>query len=138
VFSAADFYRETGMVSIQLGVAPDRGREALGRVRQELEMLVRDGPPEEEVAAARFQLKGSVVMGQESVSSRMVHLAHEELYRGTYMSPDEQLEHILAVTREQVVEMARRLLPPGRFALSAIGPTSGDRLDERDWPVETN
>ena len=39
--------------TIQLGVAPDRGREALARVRQELEMLVRDGPSEEEVASAR-------------------------------------------------------------------------------------
>ena len=29
VFSATDFYRETGLVSIHLGVAPDRGREAL-------------------------------------------------------------------------------------------------------------
>jgi predicted Zn-dependent peptidase len=137
VFSAAEFYRETGMLSIQLGVAPDRGREALGRVREELAALVRDGPAEEEVAAARFQLKGSVVMGQESVSSRMVHLAHEEIYRGGYTSPEEQLERVLAVTRDQVVEMARRVLPPGRFALSAIGPASGERLDERDWPVET-
>ena len=138
VFSAADFYRETGMVSIQLGVAPDRGREALARVCQELETLVRDGPPEEEVAAARFQLKGSVVMGQESVSNRMVRLAHDELYRGAYTPPDEELERILAVTREEVVELARRLLPPGRFALSAIGPATGERLDGRDWPVEAD
>jgi len=135
VFSAADFYREAGMVSIQLGVAPDRGREALARVRQELEALLRDGPPEEEIAAARFQLKGSVVMGQESVSSRMVHVAHEEIYRGTYTPPDEELERVLAVTRDQVVELARRLLVPGRFALSAIGPATGPPLDERDWPV---
>ena len=101
-------------------------------------MLVRDGPSQEEVASARSQIKGSVVMGQESVSGRMVHLAHEELYRGTYTSPDEQLERVLAVTRDQVVEMARRLLPPGRFALSAIGPVTGEPLDERDWQLETD
>ena len=136
VFSAVDFYRETGLVSIQLGVAPERGREALRRLREELETLVREGPSEEEVAAARFQLKGSVLMGQESVSNRMVHLAHEEIYRGVYTPPEEQLEHVLAVTREQVVEMARRVLPPGRFALCALGPATDDRLDERDWPVE--
>ena len=76
-------------------------------------------------------------MGQESVSNRMVHLAHEELYRGVYTSPDQQLEHVLAVTRDQVVDLARRLLPPGRFALSAIGPVTGKPLDENDWPVET-
>jgi predicted Zn-dependent peptidase len=137
VYSAADFHRATGLVLVQLGVAPERGREALARVRQELETLVREGPGEAEVAAARFQIKGSVVMGQESVSSRMAHLAHEELYRGAYASPDEQLERVLAVTRDQVVDLARRLLPPGGFALSAVGPAIGGPLDERDWPVAT-
>jgi len=136
VFSAADFYRETGLVSIQLGVAPDRGREALALVRKELEDLSTRGPSEDEVAAARFQLKGSVVMGQESVSSHMVHLAHEEIYRGTYTAPEQQLERILAVTREQVAALAARLLRPGRFALSALGPASEDLLDESDWPLE--
>jgi predicted Zn-dependent peptidase len=136
VFSATDFYRETGLVSIQLGVAPDRGREALGKVREELEALTGDGPTDDEVAAARFQLKGSVLMGQESVSNRMVHLAHEELYRGAYASAEEQLERILAVTRDDVVAMARRLLRPGGFTLCALGPTSGEPLDERDWPVD--
>jgi predicted Zn-dependent peptidase len=134
VFSAVEFYREAGLVSIQLGVAPERGREALGRVRQELEDLAENGPTEEEVASARFQLKGSLVMGQESVSNRMYHVAHEEIYRGTYTPPEEQLERILAVTRDQVAGVARRVLPPARFAVSAIGPASGDHLEESDWP----
>jgi predicted Zn-dependent peptidase len=136
VFSAADFYREAGLVSIQLGVAPDRGREALRKVREELEALTGDGPAEDEVAAARFQIKGSVVMGQESVSNRMVHLAHEEIYRGAYAAPEEQLERILAVTRDDVTAMARRVLPPGGFTLCALGPATERPLDERDWPAE--
>ena len=110
----------------------DYGRQQ----REELEVLRRDGPAEDEVAAARSQLKGSVVMGQESVSNRMVHLAHEELYRGAYATPEEQLERILAVTRDQVVAMARHLLSPGRFTLCALGPVTDRPLDERDWPVE--
>jgi predicted Zn-dependent peptidase len=134
VFSAVEFYRETGLLSIQLGVAPERGREALRRVRRELATLAEEGPTEEEVAAARFQLKGSLVMGQESVSSRLYHVAHEEIYRGTYTSPEEQLELVLAVSRDRVAELARRMLAPGRFAVSALGPATGDRLDAADWP----
>ncbi|HVP14904.1 MAG TPA: pitrilysin family protein [Terriglobales bacterium] len=135
VFSAVEFYRETGLLSIQLGVAPERGREALQRVRLELEALAAEGPTEEEVAAARHQLKGSLVMGQESVSNRLYHLAHEEIYRGGYTSPDEQLEKILAVGRDQVADMSRRLLSAERFALSALGPPTDEPLDGDDWPV---
>ena len=135
VFSATDFYRETGLVSVHLGVAPDRGREALGKVREELEALAGDGPTEDEVASARQQLKGSIVMGQESVSTRMVYLAHEEIYRGACAGPDEELRRILAVTRDDVVAMARRMLRPGGFTLCALGPATDRPLDERDWPV---
>lgn len=136
VFSAADFYRETGMVTIQLGVSPDRAREALGKVREELESLSGEGPTEAEVAAARFQLKGGIVMGQESVSTRMVYLAHEEIYHGACVGPDEELARILAVTRDDVAAMARRVLRPGRFTLCALGPATERPLDERDWPLE--
>jgi predicted Zn-dependent peptidase len=136
VFSAADFYRESGLVSIHLGVAPDRGREALRKVRDELEALAGDGPTEEEVASARHQLKGSIVMGQESVSTRMVYLAHEEIYRGACVGPDEELRRILAVTRDDVAALARRVLRPGGFTLCALGPATERRLDERDWPLD--
>ena len=44
IYSAPDFHRDGGMLSIHLGVAPERGREALERVRQELERLREHGP----------------------------------------------------------------------------------------------
>ena len=135
VYSAADFHRDSGMFSIHLGVSPERGREALKRVRDELEALCEDGPTEAEVEAARGQIRGSLLMGQESVSSRMYQLAHDELYHGRYVPTDEQVERILAVTREEVAEAARLHAVPGRFALSALGPASGEPLSERDWPV---
>ena len=136
IYSAPDFHRDGGMLSIHLGVAPDRGREALQRVREELERLRKHGPDEAEVATGRQQLLGSVVMGQESVSTRMSHLAQEELYRGRYVGPDEQVERVMAVTREQVAALAERFLHPGRYALVAIGPARGGLLTEADWPPE--
>ena len=135
VFSLADFHRDAGMLSIQLGVSPERGREALDRVRAELETLYAEGPTEEEVESARSQLKGSILMGQESVSNRMYQLAHEEIYRGRYAPPEEQVHEVLAVTREQVAAMARRLLAPAAFSLAALGPAPGGELTERDWPA---
>ena len=134
VYSATDFHRDAGMISVQLGVSPERGREALRRVREELDKLRAGGPDEEEVAAARLQLKGSVLMGQESVSNRMYQIAHEEIYRGRYTPPEEQVEKLMAVTHDQVAAAAVRLLDPGNYALAALGPAHGDALGEADWP----
>ena len=136
VYSAQDFYRDTGMLSIQMGVSPERGREALKRTREELVKLVAEGPTEAEVSAARSQIRGNVMLDQESVSARMVYLAHEEIYRGGYTPPEEQVARILAVAHEQVMDVARRYLSPGRFALTALGPAPGGAIAETDWAVE--
>jgi len=135
VYSVIDFHRDAGLVSIQMGVAPERGRESLVRVREELLQLRDEGPDDAEVEAAIAQLKGSVLMGQESVSNRMYHLAHEEIYQGRYTSPEEQVARITAVTPAQVREAAKRFLSPSGFALTALGPAPGGPLSERDWPA---
>jgi predicted Zn-dependent peptidase len=123
VFSATDFYRDCGMLSIHLGVSPERGEEAMARVRQELETLLAEGPREDEVAAARSQLRGSILIGQESVSNRMYHLAHEEMYSDEgFQTSDEQVARVEAVTTRQVAEAGARYLTPAGFALTTLGP----------------
>ena len=135
VFSSLDLLRDGGVLAIHLGVSPERGREALKLLREEMVRLLDEGPMAEEVEAAKMQLKGAVVMAQESVSSRMYHVARQELYLGRHTPAEDQVEHILAVTREQAFEALRRFAPPERFSLAALGPESGGPLSEQDWPV---
>ena len=138
VYSAADFHRDSGMFSIHLGVSADRGREALARVRAELDSLCGAGPSEDEVEAARGQIRGGMLMAQESVTSRMYQLAHDELYHGRCQPLDEQVARIVAVTRDQVAEAARAFASPERFALTALGPATDAPLGAGDWPVASS
>jgi predicted Zn-dependent peptidase len=134
IYSAVDSHRDAGVLSVHLGVSPDRARDALRLVRGELETLSADGPQEDEVAAARMQLRGGILLAQESVSSRMSHLAHEELYAGRYVPAEDQVARVMAVTPAEVTAVAREFLPPERFALAAVGPAEGEALSARDWP----
>jgi predicted Zn-dependent peptidase len=135
VFSAQDFFRDSGMISIQMGVSPERGREALDRIRLELEKLRDEGPGAEEVEDAKQQIRGGVLMEHEGVSARMVHLAHEEIYRGVFTPPEELVNRVLEVERDQVADVASRYLEPSRFAVTALGPASGGPITEADWPL---
>lgn len=133
VFSSLDTLRDVGMLTIHMGVSPDKSREALRLLREELERLVEHGPSEAEVASAQMQLKGSVTLAQESVSSRMYHLARQHLYTGSYIAPERQVERILAVTRDQVAALAAQVLQPARFTVAALGPADGAPLGAADW-----
>jgi predicted Zn-dependent peptidase len=137
VFTALDLLRDEGLFAIHLGVSPEKGREALRLLREELAKLVAEGAGGDEVEAAKMQIKGSVVMAQESVSSRMYHVARQELYLGRYTPPEEQVERILAVTPAEVHDTLRRFARPEAFSLAALGPADGEPLGVADWPVET-
>ncbi len=133
VYSTTEFNRDTGALGVHLGVAPDRGREALALVRRELETLATAGAPKDEVEAAKAQLRGSLLMAQESVTNRMHHLAGEEIYLGRYSSPEEHVRQIERVTDGEVAEAASRFLEPTGFCLAALGPRGGPMISEGDW-----
>ena len=136
VSTSLDFLRDGGAVGIDLGVSPEKTREALGLLRVELEQLATDGPTAEEVEAAKMQLKGSVVMGQESVSSRMYHVARQELQLGRHTTTQRQLAQVMGVKRDEVVEALRSVLRPERFSLAVRGPLDGGGVTAADWPTD--
>jgi predicted Zn-dependent peptidase len=138
VSSSLDFLRDGGAVGIDLGVSPDKTRQVLGLLREELDRLLADGPTVDEVEAAKMQLKGSIVMAEESLSSRMYHIARQELQLGAQTSTVRQLELVLAVRHEQVVDSLRTLLRPECFSLAVRGPVEGERVSEADWPVQSS
>ena len=135
VFSALEFYRDTGALVVQMGISTERAREALALTRRELEKLQREGPTHEELDDALGQLTGNLLLEHESVSARMFHLGGEEILRGTYTSTDEVVTQVQAVTHAQVCDVATRYLSPGTFTLVVLGPSPQGALGEQDWPL---
>ena len=74
-------------------------------------------------------------MAEESLSSRMYHVARQELQLGRQTTTERQLEQVRTVTREQVVESLRTLIRPERFSLAVRGPAEDAPLSVADWPV---
>lgn len=81
---------------------------------------------EEEVARSREQLKGNIVLSLEGTSSRMTRLALSRMYLGRVTPVAEVMHLVDAVTTEGVRNLARRLLDPGRFTVTVLGPGSPD------------
>ena len=86
--------------------------------------------PESELRRAKDHLKGSLMLNLESTSSRMSHLARQEIYFDRHFSLDETLESIEKVTAEDVQHVARDLFSNGSLAATVLGPTSGLDLDK--------
>ena len=127
VYASTDSYRDTGMVSIALGVKPSRGGEALDALRLELARFVAEGPTDDELESGKAQMRGSLLLGEESVSNHMYHLALDELAYGRYVPLSTHLEEVARVTRADAIELARRFFAPGGWTLAAVGPASAEQ-----------
>ena len=129
VYSYAAHYAETGQVGVYLGTRAENLRECLGLVREQVEDLISNGPAADELARAKENLKGRVLLSMEYASARMSRLARSVLGGIEILSLDEIADRIDAVTHELIVEVAAELLDPARLSLVGIGP-DGSRFDE--------
>ncbi len=115
-------YRDGGAVSIYAGCDTDAVREVIDLVVAELQTL-RDHPiGTEELQRAKDHLRGSLVLGLESTSSRMSHMARQEMYFGRQFTLDETLQGVERVSCDDVQRVARDLFPPGGLAATVLGP----------------
>jgi predicted Zn-dependent peptidase len=128
VGSMLTHYAGTGSFSVYAGCSPKRVPEVLRIVRAELAEAAASGLTAEEVARARGQLKGGMVLGLEDTGSRMSRLGKSEISYGEYLSVREVLDLLDAVDEDQVRSVAADLLTRD-LCLAVVGPYRDRDLD---------
>jgi predicted Zn-dependent peptidase len=128
VFSGLSAYRDTGSMTIYAGCANDAVSELIDVVIGEIRRLKDELMPESELRRAKDHLKGSLMLNLESTSSRMSHLARQEIYFDRQFGLDETLEGVERVTREDVQRVARDLFASGALAATVLGAVNGLQL----------
>jgi len=121
-------YSDAGMLSVYAGCAADKVDEVVSLTLDELHSLRTSPVPEEELRRAKDHLKGSVMLSLESTSSRMSHLARQEMVFGREITFDEILARIEAVSADDVLRVAGDLFHDSGIVASVVGPRSGARL----------
>ena len=83
----------------------------------------------EELTRAKDQLKGNILMGLESSSSRMANLARQEMYFQQFFTAEEVIARIDQVEAAQVQAMAQQLFAAERIAVTLLGRLDGIKLN---------
>jgi predicted Zn-dependent peptidase len=129
VHSFLSTYRDTGYLGVYAATTAEWAKEVLEVVLQEVRRLCRDGLAPEELTRAKNQLKGNMLLGLETSTSRMHRVATCELHFGRDVSLDEVSREIDAVTNDAVVELAAGFLAAGPIAAAVLGDLKGHQID---------
>jgi predicted Zn-dependent peptidase len=122
VSSGLSAYRDTGSMTIYAGCANDAVGELIDVVVAELRRMKDEALPSAELQRAKDHLKGSLMLNLESTSSRMSHLARQEIYFDRHFTLDETLAGVQRVTVADIQRVAQDLLSNGSLAVTVLGP----------------
>ena len=132
VYSYISDHADTGLLGVYAAVNKDQESLALDTVRAVVSDLAEHGPTQEELDRVREQAKANLLMGSESIQSRMSHMGASSLLYGRVREVDEIVALYDAVTREQLRDLAGQMFDLEQASLSAVGRV-GAAQDYARW-----
>ncbi len=114
-------YADTGLVGIGAATSAGNEQRALHEITDGLRRFLDEGPSDSELARAKAQAESGAVIALESTLARMRRMGQSELFLGRVDSIDEVVERYNAVTREDVLDFARRTFDFSRLSVAALG-----------------
>ena len=122
VYSYASQYSDSGQVGLYVGTREENLPACLEIAVAELVDLAAGNVRSEELARAKENLKGRLLLSLESTSNRMTRLGKGVVPGTPLLSVEEIVRRLEAVEAEEVSELAGKLLAPGRLSAAGIGP----------------
>lgn len=122
VFSFLDFMLDTGIFGVYVGTDRDKLEKVKELLHKEFNQLLEQRVTDAEMARTKSQLKGSLMLGLESTSSRMDRLAKIEIYLNRYFTLDDVIAGIEAATSDEVLDVARLVLDEKVLTSTLIRP----------------
>lgn len=122
VYSYQSCYRDTGLMTVYAGVKPGNVSQVLELIWRNMSELRSKGVSESELNKAKEQLKGNLLLGLESSSSRMSRIGTMEATIGKYVTLDEVIAKIDRVTIKDISTVANKLFQPDLVSCLILGP----------------
>ncbi len=124
VFSFFNMHSDTGDFGVYMGTDAAHVDRAEKLIFREFGKLAQSPVSARKLEEAKNQVRGAVLMGLESIYSRMSRIARQELVFGHYTPLDIVLQEIDSVTVHEVQALAQELFQPASFSRVAILPES--------------
>jgi predicted Zn-dependent peptidase len=129
VFSASSSFKDSGYLTIYAGASTAQLSETIDAAMAELRRIKEELAGGDELQRSKDQLKVSVMLNLESTASRMSALAQQEMIFGRYISPDEIIAAVNAVTAEDVRRIANDIFKPESLAVTVLGNLDGFKVE---------
>lgn len=110
VYTYPSSYPGCGVYNVYAGTTPENAETVLREMQEQMTLLLQGGMTDKEFISAKAQLRGGFVLGLESSSGRMQSIGRSMLLLNRLNAPEDQLQKIDRVTREDVLRVGAKVL----------------------------
>ncbi len=120
VYSMTSSFSDMGYFNIYAGVSHEKIIDAIAGIKEEIIKLQRDGVTDEELSAAKEQIKGSYIFAQENVSGRMFSIGKNLTLLNRIYTLEEVIEGIEKVTQDDINAVIPLITDIGKYSAAAV------------------
>jgi predicted Zn-dependent peptidase len=124
-----DSYNETGDFATYAGLNSSNLFDGLKIILDEHKKISKELVEERELTRVKDQINGAMVIGLEQSDDLASFYGEQELLEHKMETPEERLAKINAVTREDILEVAKDIFKPEKLNLVIIGQLEEDNSE---------
>ncbi len=121
IHSYADYFRDTGALTVEAGVEPKNLKTAVKAIVSELTRM-KEAVPEQELSKAKELTKGRLLLRLEDTRNVASWLGGQETLMGRILTMDEVVAMVDRVTSADISELARQFVVGDEMRLAVVGP----------------
>lgn len=121
VYSYGSTFQKAGLFHVYAGLNANQLEPAIEAMGQELKLLKKEAPSEEEIVRAREQIKTDLIIQGENIKGRMNSNAKELLLFGHVISLENTLEMINRVHKKELMDCLDKWFDKEKMAFAIAG-----------------
>lgn len=126
IYTYGSGYQEVGTFHIYAALSKETEQQALAAIRETVERFTQEGVSQAELDRVRELAKANVLMGLESTTARMNHMARSALRQEPVRGEEEIIAAYDAVTADQIRELAQETFRWDQCSFSAVGKVDAE------------
>jgi predicted Zn-dependent peptidase len=124
IYSYQTNYSDAGLLTVYAGTRPSNASQVIELILENIAALKNRGINTSELTKTKAQLKGNLLLGLESSSSRMSRIGKLELTLGKFITLDEVVTKIDKVSLEDLQIKIQELFNPETISFTVLGPVN--------------
>lgn len=127
ISSLVDNSSDTGFLAVRAGVNNEKVKAAIIAILKEFRLVRDKGVTAEELKKAKDYFKGKMLLAFESSDDWAEFVGEQEIALNKILKPEQILRKINAVSRKDILRVARDIFRPSKLNLALIGPLKDDK-----------